>query len=108
MGLDPADYHLATLEQLMTQAGQAPAAGAAMGASPDLVAGLDILLTDSLARLGYHLRFGRVDPFDLDANWNLTQDFGDVDPLVVFGAWLESPDIATELKALEPRVDTVI
>jgi len=105
MGLDPADYHLATLEQLMTQSGQAPAGGVATGASPDLVADLDILLTDSLARLAYHLRFGRVDPSDLDANWNLTQDFGDVDPLVVFGAWLESPDIAVELRALEPQVE---
>jgi murein L,D-transpeptidase YcbB/YkuD len=105
MGLDPADYHLAALEQLMTQAGAAPAVGATTGAIPDLVTDLDILLTDSLARLAYHMRFGRVDPSDLDANWNLTQDFGDVDPLVLFGAWLDSPDLAVELRALEPQVE---
>jgi murein L,D-transpeptidase YcbB/YkuD len=65
-GLIPADYHLTALETLQ----QRMAAGED-AAPPELVADFDLLLTDSLVRLGYHLAFGKVDPQALDPDWNL-------------------------------------
>ena len=55
-GLNPADYNLAALEKLLLRQ--------ARQTSPDPArnADLDLLLTDSLIRLGYHLTFGKVDP----------------------------------------------
>ena len=52
-GLDPEDYHYATLLRL---------ASAANG--PGTTAERDILATDALIRYGYHLHFGKVDPDD--------------------------------------------
>ena len=65
-GLLPADYHLTALDALQ----QRMAAGKDT-ASPELTADFDLLLTDSLVRLGYHLAFGKVDPEALDPDWNL-------------------------------------
>jgi murein L,D-transpeptidase YcbB/YkuD len=65
-GLMPADYHLAALESLQ----QRLAAGKG-AAPPGLAADFDLLLTDSLVRLGYHLGFGKVDPEALDPDWNM-------------------------------------
>ncbi len=45
-GLNPADYFLPLLAQR------------------------DILRTEALLRLGYHLSFGKVDPESFDARWN--------------------------------------
>jgi murein L,D-transpeptidase YcbB/YkuD len=65
-GLLPADYHLTALEALQ----QRMAAGED-ATPPELAADFDLLLTDSLVRLGYHLAFGKVDPEALDPDWNL-------------------------------------
>jgi murein L,D-transpeptidase YcbB/YkuD len=65
-GLTPADYHLAALEALQRRL----AAGGG-DAPPRLAADFDLLLTDGLVRLGYHLGFGKVDPEALDPDWNM-------------------------------------
>jgi L,D-transpeptidase YcbB len=62
-GLDPADYHLPLLEKLSQQVSQ-PAATHALRAQ------YDVLLTDALLRLAYHLSFGKVDPETFDPQWN--------------------------------------
>jgi murein L,D-transpeptidase YcbB/YkuD len=62
-GLIPQDYHLDALQALRA---------AAPGAERD--ADLDLLATDALVRLGYHLRVGKVDPARPDASWNLRRD----------------------------------
>ena len=56
-GLEPHDYHLEALVR------PAPADDAAR-------AERDILLTDALLGLLYHLRVGKVDPVGLDPQWN--------------------------------------
>ncbi len=93
-GLDPADYHLGALRELL--------AGERAGETPDpvLSADLDLLLTDSLVRLGYHLNFGKVDPEDLDPQWNLTREINDRDPVVVIQALLDSGSLAGRLQEL--------
>ena len=57
-GLDSRDYHLRAIERLK---GQTEASS-----NPVLRAELDVLLTDGLTRLGYHLLFGKVDPKTFD------------------------------------------
>ena len=54
-GLDPSDYHAEALRAARGTLAD-PAALA-----PRERAELDILLTDSIVRLGYHLRFGKID-----------------------------------------------
>ena len=66
-GLDPQDYNFSTLQELRVLS-------AAPASDPTLLVGFDLLLTDSLARLAYHLRFGKVVPDQLDANWNLGRE----------------------------------
>ena len=63
-GLDPEDYLLSTLER-------ARAAAEAPGASLDAQIDYDLLLSDALIRLLYHLMFGKVDPRDFDPELEL-------------------------------------
>lgn len=62
-GLDPKDYDLAAIERLRPEA-----------TTPERAAELDLLLTDAALRLAYHLRFGKVDPTSLFADWNFRRD----------------------------------
>jgi len=66
-GLETSDYYL---EELQSQLEAARASGAALDK-----ADLDILLTESLIRFGYHQLFGKVNAAALDANINFTRDF---------------------------------
>jgi murein L,D-transpeptidase YcbB/YkuD len=96
-GLDPRDYHWAALQQLRAQL----AAEAASG--PEVVVNFDLLLTDSLIRLGYHLLFGKVDPEALDANWNLARDIGDLDPVTAIQKAVEAKAVASLLADVKPK-----
>jgi L,D-transpeptidase YcbB len=62
-GLTPADYHLDTLLALM----QSPDNGPDAGREADL----DVLLTDAVAGIVDHMRYGRVRPAMLNATWNV-------------------------------------
>ena len=62
-GLTPADYHLSAIEALVQERGKT--------STPDLEAELDILLSDAVAGMFDHLRYGRVRPVSLDSRWNV-------------------------------------
>ncbi|MDQ1303534.1 MAG: L,D-transpeptidase YcbB [Pseudomonadota bacterium] len=66
-GLDPDDYHLPQLRKLREQyqLDSDPATGAA----------LELLLTESLVRFGYHQRFGKVNPARMEPTWNFSRQF---------------------------------
>lgn len=66
-GLDTSDYFL---EELQSQLGASGSSGAPLDK-----ADLDILLTESLIRFGYHQLFGKVNAAALDANINFTREF---------------------------------
>lgn len=88
-GLNPEDYHLSALRKLATEF--------APGSVPDPGRRIDydILLTDSLIRLGYHLRFGKVDPYGLDSNWNFKRELlDDADPASVIQAAIDVPSLS--------------
>jgi len=69
-GLDPDDYHGPALIAL----------GADTPADPQVLASRDILLTDALHLMLYHLVFGKADPNRLDEDWNLNELYDELDP----------------------------
>jgi murein L,D-transpeptidase YcbB/YkuD len=96
-GLDPSDYNLHTLERLLQQRRDS-------AADNKLACELDLLLTDSLVRLGYHLNFGKVDPEALDSDWNMTRYIEDMDTLVQQTDAIETGNIDLLLQSLRPQV----
>ncbi len=94
-GLNPADYFQPLLEDLARQA-RDPAA------TPMLLAQHDILLTEALLRLGYHLSFGKVDPETFDAQWNYGRTLDDRDVAGRIERALASQDIYQRIEALKP------
>ena len=64
-GLDPDDYPLAAVERLLN---------APQPLSDQDSADLDILATETLIRIGYQLRFGKVNPNGLFSDWNFVRE----------------------------------
>ncbi|MBT8117996.1 MAG: hypothetical protein KJO66_09195, partial [Gammaproteobacteria bacterium] len=96
-GLVPADYHLETLRALRERLHSTPAY------DPELLADYDLLLTDSLIRLGYHLSFGKVDPEALDSNWNMVRYIDNLDDLLLLGRAIDSGDVTQLIGKLRPQ-----
>ena len=98
-GLDPSDYHLEDIEHVngLLENGKQLA--------PDERAALDIALTDSLIRLGYHQRFGKVDPYDLDPEWNFARELGGRDPAKTIQEAIDAESLSDYLAAIFPRVE---
>jgi len=94
-GLNPADYFLPLLDDLERQA-RGPAA------TPTLRAQQDILQTEALLRLGYHLSFGKVDPETFDPRWNYGRTFDDRDIAGRIERTLAARDIYQRIEALKP------
>jgi murein L,D-transpeptidase YcbB/YkuD len=94
-GLDPADYHLPLLQELSTQIAQ-PAATNALRAQ------YDVLLTEALLRLAYHLSFGKVDPQTFDAQWNYGRTPGNLDVAREVEETLAAEDVYARVAALRP------
>ncbi len=63
-GLDPADYHVATLQALRGELHS----GAGLPAAEQ--ADLELLATDAMALALFHLHGGKVDPVKLSTQWN--------------------------------------
>lgn len=97
-GLDPNDYHDAALRALRASVTDLAAL------EPSERAALDQLLTDSIIRLGYHLRFGKVDPAKLDPNWNSSRSLVGEDPAVTIQAAIDAPSLREFASRVIPRV----
>jgi murein L,D-transpeptidase YcbB/YkuD len=66
-------------------------------------AGIDIVLTDSVIRLGYHLRYGKVDPIELDPHWNLTRALVSEDPARTIQEAIDAPSMREFAREVIPR-----
>jgi len=85
-GLDPTDYLYVEISGLLEE----------YRADRDndvLRAEVDVLLTESLSRYGYHLIYGKVDPTDLDENWNWSRSMGGRDPVDLVQQAIDSESI---------------
>lgn len=94
-GLLPADYHLAELVAYRNRIRGARAY------DPALTADFDLLLTDALVRLAYHLSFGKVDPEAIDPNWNMARYLDDLDNLLPAAA-IASGKVDQLVQSLRP------
>ena len=82
-GLLPRDYHYSDLVRLRQQGSK----------DASTIAEFDLLLTDSLIRYGYHQNFGKVNPGQLDSNWNLTRNLAGQDPVELIQGAIDSDGI---------------
>ncbi len=94
-GLDPVDYHLPLLQQLADEV-------ALPGATAALRAQYDMLLTEALLRLGYHLSFGKVDPESFDAQWNYSRTLGHLDVAQEIERAIAADNVYERVEALKP------
>lgn len=94
-GLDPADYYLPLLEELSAQA-EKPAAAATLRGQYDL------LMTEALLRLGYHLSFGKVDPQSFDSQWNYGRTLAHRDVSQEIESAIAAQDVYRRIEALKP------
>lgn len=95
-GLTPEDYHLSLIQQLQK----------ALVAKPDPAkqAKLDVVLTDSLVRLGYHLLMGKVDPESLDRNWNMDRTLK-LDPILKMSIAIDNAQVTGLVAGFRPKAD---
>ncbi len=96
-GLDPDEYHYAAIQQARQELFGAAAA------LPGRRADLDLILTDSLIRVGYHLRFGKVNPEQLDPDWNLDRALLTDDPVATIQSAIDSNSLTAFRSQLLPR-----
>jgi len=94
-GLDPNDYHRTALleRRELLRGGQA---------TTEEVADFDMLLTDALVRLGYHILFGKVDPERLDPSWNMATELGHLEPVSVVQGAIESGRLYEVVEGYKP------
>ena len=93
-GLNPDDYLLQNLQKYNDKYRQL---------TDEEHVDLDILLTESLVRLAYHIRFGKVDPESLDPNWNLDTSLVNGAPLNNIQAIIDSDSIQAYMDQSIPR-----
>jgi murein L,D-transpeptidase YcbB/YkuD len=94
-GLDPGDFHARPLGARLRP--DAPRH------EPQYRADTEILCTDALARLAVSLRFGKIDPVDLDPAWNFSREIVHQAPVAYFNRVLESAMVASTLETLGPQ-----
>jgi murein L,D-transpeptidase YcbB/YkuD len=94
-GLDPSDYHLPVLQDLAEQL-------TGPGATSMLRAQYDVLLTEALLRLAYHVSFGKVDPETFDPQWNYARTLASTDVAQEVEDALAREDIYERVEALKP------
>jgi L,D-transpeptidase YcbB len=94
-GLDPADYFLPLLTRLSGEL-------ASPGASDILHAQYDILHTEALLRLAYHLSFGKVDAASFDPQWNFGRTLAHRDVAQEIEKALAAEDIYRRVEDLKP------
>ena len=96
-GLDPEDYHRSLIEERLALRGS----GAEV--TPKELAVLDLMLTDSLIRLAYHERFGKVNPERLDPIWNFGRSLQGSDPASIVEGVLKADRVGAAIREIFPR-----
>ena len=71
---------------------------------PEDVADLDLLLSDALVRLVYHLHFGKTNPRDLYPDWSFSRTLGRIDPVEALEALLSSERLEESVERYAPQL----
>ncbi|NEX11512.1 MAG: murein L,D-transpeptidase [Prosthecochloris sp.] len=91
-GLNPEDYHLAEIKRFTSDP----------PSTPFLQARYDLLQSDALFKLSWHLMNGKVDPEKLDSNWNISNGFNGDGLLWRLQNAIEGDSIAAALEQIRP------
>jgi murein L,D-transpeptidase YcbB/YkuD len=97
-GLRPDDYALSDLRRRRAEVADGHRADAASRADLDLIA------TDALARLAYHLYLGKVDPGQLDPHWNFPRTLDRQPAVQLLGEALETGHVRPLLDRARPEL----
>jgi L,D-transpeptidase YcbB len=97
-GLKPRDYHLDTIESLLSDRKEKRVVKTPF--DPEKEADLDLLLTDAFLLYGSHLLSGRVDPETLHADWIAHSPSADLATLLQSA--LDGNKVESSLKELRP------
>jgi murein L,D-transpeptidase YcbB/YkuD len=65
----------------------------------------DLLQTDALVRLLYHLLLGKVDPTRFDPNWNFTRKLHLTDPVTFVQEVIDSGEVYERIEREKPQLD---
>lgn len=95
-GLDPTDYHALALGKRV--------AAPPTGASALDVADRELLLTDALIRIAYHLYFGKANPRELYPGWPFTRSLGAIDPVQALEETLAAPRLDEAVERFAPQL----
>jgi murein L,D-transpeptidase YcbB/YkuD len=98
-GLEPANYHLATLESLLAET-RAALRKSPRRVRPETLADLEMLLTDSFLLCGSHLVHGQVDPETIQSEWFIQGRVEDLTAALEKG--LRAGDVPGALASLRP------
>lgn len=96
-GLNPDDYHHAAVGEAVERL----ADGAELSSRDR--AFIEIVLTDALVRLAYHELLGKVNPYDLDTNWNFGRELEFDDPAAKLSEAIDSPSLVNAFEAIVAR-----
>ena len=94
-GLNPEDYLRSALER----------ARAAADPSPEARIDRDLLETEALVRLLYHLILGKEDPTTFDPNWNFTRRLHSSDSVAFVQEIIDSGDVYERIEREKPQLD---
>lgn len=96
-GLEPEDYHYSEISGLQAFLEHNDPKNNLN------IADLDMLLTDALILLKYHLVFGKVDPKRLNPTWNFHKEMDSRDPIAAVEEFLASKDLFSRINELKPQ-----
>ena len=95
-GLPAADYPLANLQAVQDRLAES--------GTPADIASFDLLATELLVRVVYHLRFGKVDPATQDPTWNFERELRPSrDPAATLDQLSAEPNVADAVARMFPR-----
>ncbi len=95
-GLQPTDYHLFNIEELLEEINQREAVD-----RPPALADLELLLTDAFLLYGSHLSVGRVNPETVRSEWFINSR--EVDLVATLSTTLVTGDIPGTINDLRPH-----
>jgi murein L,D-transpeptidase YcbB/YkuD len=99
-GLDPENYHLATLEFLLSEV-KAAKGKKLQKVRSEVLTDLEMLLTDSFLLCGSHLVHGQVNPETIQSEWFIKSRIEDLAAVLAKG--LADKDIPGALDSLRPK-----
>jgi murein L,D-transpeptidase YcbB/YkuD len=93
-GLEPTDYHQKAVHELLSSSNGDTAA----------LADRELLLTDAVIRLAYHLHYGKANPRDIYRGWTFSRSLGSIVPVQALESLFQDADIKGSIERYAPQI----